>query len=317
MVSAERQKRPDMPRGECPFCPGSGKVPDDYDVFVYDNDFPILRPDPAAPDDVAGGPYRTAPACGTCEVILYSPSHTATLPQLPAPHVARLVDVLADRTAALGRDPSVKYVFPFENRGEEVGVTMPHPHGQLYAYPFVPLKVAAELECCRAHHARTGRCLLCDMNAEELSFGRRVVAANDSFVCYLPFFTDYPYGAFVVARDHLGALPQLSAAQRRDLAAMLRSLAGAFDALFDRLFPYMMCVHQSPVNSPAHDGHEEFYHFHVEFYPPLRAARTIKHYASSELGAWAAANTLAVEETAAHLREAWERFARGEGRRAP
>lgn len=305
IVASSRQSRPHMPRDYCPFCPGSGKVPDHYDVYKYDNDFPALMPDPPEPDPVATSLYKTKRAYGKCEVILYSSDHTQTLPELPVGHIAKLIDLWTERFAALEQDPRHEYVMIFENRGEEVGVTMPHPHGQIYAYSEMPLKIKAELDSCKQHYAETGRCLLCDMNAEERQFKQRVIMENEHFICYLPFFTDYPYGVFIVSKGHKTALTAFSPAEKESLAHILKHTTGAMDELFERPFPYMMVLHQRPVNG---DDVEDYYHFHIEFYPPLRDKDKIKYYASSEMGAWAAANPQAIEDTAPKLRAAYQRF---------
>ncbi|MDN4592466.1 galactose-1-phosphate uridylyltransferase [Polycladomyces subterraneus] len=311
MVASNRSHRPTMPKDFCPFCPGSGKVPDDYDVYAYDNDFPALMPDPPEPDPVGSSLYQTRKARGKCEVILYSPEHTVTLPQLSVDHIEKLVDLWTERFVELGQDPAHQYVLIFENRGEECGVTMPHPHGQIYAYSQMPLKIRTELANCRKHHERTKRCLICDMNREEKAFGQRVITENDSFLAYLPFFTDYPYGLFIVSKSHKTALPDFTRKEKRDLAEMLKHMTGTMDALFDRLFPYMMVLHQRPVNG---DDVEAYYHFHIEFYPPLRDRNKLKFYASSEMGAWAACNPHAVEQTAEQMREAYRRYLDKEGR---
>ncbi len=309
MVAPGRQSRPviEGDSSSCPFCPGSGKVPHHYDVLEYDNDFPALSKD--APEPVTRSSlYRSAPAYGKCEVILYSPSHTATLAELPLEQVRKLVDLWVERFSVLSSDERIKYVFIFENRGPEVGVTIHHPHGQIYAYPFVPLKIQAELESCQAYWQETGRCLICDMNREESSFGKRVVYENEDFLGYIPYFTDYPYGLFLVPKEHVTLITDLTGRARDSIAAALRDTVGAFDCLFARPFPYMMSFHQAPVNTPEYDYAGCYYHFHIEFYPPLRDADKIKFYASSEMGAWAACNPACVEETAPKLREAFVRF---------
>lgn len=309
MVASNRQKRPNMPKANCPFCPGSGKVPDAYDVYQYDNDFPALSPNPPEPDDVATSLYKTAPAYGKCEVILYSSDHNTTLPQLPVSHIRKLVDLWTERYLALSLDKSHKYVFIFENRGEEVGVTMPHPHGQIYAYPYIPQKIRVELESCESHHTATGHCLICDINQEEASFKSRMLCETEHFVSYIPFFTDYPYGAFISAKAHKPALLDFTSEEKDDLARILKQVTSGMDHLFNREFPYMMAIHQHPVNGP---DATDYYHFHIEFYPPLRAADKVKYLASSETGAWAPCNPLAVEDTAAELRAAIERAEEGD-----
>ncbi len=304
MVASHRQNRPQMPKNWCPFCPGSGKVPESYDVHKYDNDFPALSATPPEPDPVGSDFYRTAPAAGACEVILYSSDHAKTLHELPVPHIRKLVDLWIERVRDLSSRPTSKYVMPFENRGEEIGVTMPHPHGQIYAYSWIPQKIEVELENAKRHHDATGECLVCRMNREEAAFGERVVFENDSFYAYIPFFTDYPYGVFVTAKAHRPRITDLTDAERTDLADILKVVTGSFDRIFNRPFPYMMAIHQNPVNSPEWKDAEGYYHFHIEFYTPLRAKRLIKYYATSETGAWAAANVAAVEAKAAEVRNA-------------
>ncbi|QQE77937.1 galactose-1-phosphate uridylyltransferase [Alicyclobacillus sp. SO9] len=303
MVAANRQNRPDMPKNYCPFCPGSGKVPDSYDVYKYDNDFPALSPSPPQPDNVATNLYEVAEAYGKCEVILYSPKHEITLPELPVSQIRKVVDLWTERFAELSRDEKHKYVFIFENRGPEVGVTMPHPHGQIYAYPYVPQKIRTELDSCQIHHDKTGHCLICDINKEEQAFQQRMLVENDSFVSYVPFFTDYPYGAFISSKVHKRTLLEFTDEERDDLARMLKWVTAGMDAMFQRAFPYMMVIHQSPVNQSS-DEADTYYHFHIEFYPPLRSKDRIKYLASSETGAWAPCNPLTVEDTAVVLRQA-------------
>lgn len=308
MVAGNRQARPNLRSDGCPFCPGSGNVPSGYDVLEYDNDFPALTTHPDEPDAVGSELSPVAPNYGKCEVILYSPQHDASLHDLSVAHLTRLVELWTERQRVLSDDPRIKYIFPFENRGEEVGVTMRHPHGQLYAYPFVPLKIRTELDSARAWHDEHGSCLFCDLTRNELSDGRRIILSNESFVAYVPSFTDYPYGVFVTSRAHKGSFLEFTPSEQKDLARTLKTLTGGFDVLFARRFPYMMCIHQTPVNSPGDEDCNQFYHFHIEFYPPLRSEATVKYYASSEMGAWAACNPLRVEDTAPALAAACRQF---------
>ncbi|QCX33915.1 galactose-1-phosphate uridylyltransferase [Caloramator sp. E03] len=307
MVASNRQQRPLMPKDWCPFCPGSGKVPEDYDVYCYNNDFPALTLNPDEPDIEGSELYKVAKNYGKCEVILYSPEHNKTLPSLSVEHIIKLINLWTERFRELSKDDKIKYIFEFENRGEEVGVTMPHPHGQLYAYSFLPLKIKTELDSCKDYYNEKRRCMICDMNREEKEFKKRIIAENDSFISYIPFFTDYPYGVFIVSKSHKGNFTEFDEKEKEDLAMMLKGVTSAFDKLFDRLFPYMMCIHQTPVNCKEYEDSKDYYHFHIEFYPPLRDKNKIKFYASSEMGAWAACNPLSVEETAKLLRDVYER----------
>ena len=305
MIASHRQNRPQMPKDWCPFCPGSGKVPEHFTVYEYDNDFPALSQNPPVPDDVATELYKTKEAYGKCEVILYSPEHTVTLPELSVEHIRELVDLWTSRFEELRKDERIKYIFIFENRGDVVGVTMPHPHGQIYGYSYIPKKLELELASCKEYKEEKGECLICDIVKNEKEFGKRVIIENEDFITFLPFFADYPYGVYVSAKGHVQNLTQFSDRQKDNLAKILKETAGTLDSLFDYTFPYMMCMHQDPVNG---EDASEYYHFHIEFYPPMRSADKQKFNASSETGAWASCNPTAPEEMAEQLKKAHEKF---------
>ncbi len=305
MIASHRQNRPHMPKDWCPFCPGSGKVPDNYDVLRYDNDFPALSQNPPIPDDVERGIYKTTEAYGKCEVILYSKGHTTTLPELTDEHVSKLVNLWAERFEDIAKDEKIKFIFIFENRGEAVGVTMPHPHGQIYGYSVIPKKIELELESCSEYYEANGKCLICEMNDTEAGFKKRIIFENNHFMVYLPFFTEYPYGVYISSKRHASTMLEFSDAERDALAVTLKDTVGMLDSLFDMKFPYMMCMHQAPVNSK---DYSKQYHFHIEFFPPLRSAAKIKFNASSETGAWAHCNTTAPEEKAKELRLAYKKY---------
>jgi len=305
MVASSRQGRPQMPRDWCPFCPGSGKVPDTYDVLKYDNDYPVLSTNPPKPDDIPTEFYKTAESYGKCEVILYSPDHDTTMAELSVEYVKKVVDLWTNRFFELSRDPRIKYVFIFENRGELVGVTMPHPHGQIYGYPFIPQKLELEFEACREYFDEKGSCMICDMLKDEMKSGDRIIFENDDFTVFLPFFSEYPYGIYIVSKRHVQNLTQFSETEKFNLAHALKESAGTLDSLFDFRFPYMMCLHQNAVNS---GDYSDFYHFHIEFFPPMRAHDKVKYNASSETGAWAHANPTKPEEKAEELRVAYRKF---------
>ncbi len=305
MIASHRQDRPQMPKDWCPFCPGSGKVPENYDVYKYDNDFPALSQNPPIPDDVATDIYKTKPAYGKCEVILYSPNHTITLPELPQAHIRKLVDLWTERFAEISKDENIKYVFIFENRGEVVGVTMPHPHGQIYGYSVIPKKIELELDSCKEHFENTNRCLICDMLKDEMDCGKRIIIENEDFVAFLPFFSEYPYGMYIAAKSHKQNLTEFNDREKDNLAKILRETTGTLDSLFDYKFPYMMCMYQNPVNI---GDVSDYCHFHIAFYPPMRSKDKQKFNASSETGVWAHCNTTAPEAVSEELREAYKKF---------
>ena len=305
MIASHRQGRPQMPKDYCPFCPGSGKVPDHYDVYEYDNDFPALSQNPPEPDPVANGFFETAPAYGKCEVILYSPEHTITLPELPTEHIKKLVDLWVERFNVIKEDEKIKYVFIFENRGELVGVTMPHPHGQIYGYSFLPKKLELEVENAKRYLKEKDACLFCEMLRQEVAFAQRVIFRNDHFTVFLPFFTEYPYGVYIMSNTHRPTIADFTEEERLALAETLRRTTGMLDSLFGYKFPYMMCMYNAPVNG---EDPSAYFHWHIAFYPPMRSADKVKFNASSETGAWAHCNPTCPEETAKELRAAYERF---------
>ncbi len=305
MIASHRQNRPQMPKDWCPFCPGSGKVPDKFDVHKYDNDFPALSQNPPEPDDVATDFFKVKPAYGKCEVILYSPEHTVTLPELPVSHISKLVDLWVERFNEIKKDENIKYVFIFENRGEAVGVTMPHPHGQIYGYSVVPKKLQLEVESAKKHLANNDKCIFCDMLEKEKEAKSRIIFETEHFTVFLPFFCEYPYGVYIMSNRHVNNIAEFTDEEKQDFASVLKQTTGMLDSLFDYNFPYMMCMHNAPVNG---EDLTDSYHFHVEFFPPMRSADKIKFNASSETGAWAHCNPTAPEEKAEELRQAHKKF---------
>jgi UDPglucose--hexose-1-phosphate uridylyltransferase len=304
-TATHRQERTFLPPTDfCPLCPTKKggfptEVPEGtYDIVVFENQFPSLRPDPLPPTVESTDLYPVRPSEGVCEVVLYSPNHTTTLADEPVEQIYKLVQVWTDRFIELGALDYVSYVFEFENKGEAIGVTLHHPHGQIYGYPFIPPGIARELTQSRHHRARTGRCLICDILAEERRDGRRIVAENDSFVATIPFFSRWPYEVHIYSSRHFQALSDMSSGEQQDVASMLKMVLAAFDRLFDLSFPYMMVIHQRPVDGGAYD----YYHFHIEFYPPLRTATRLKYLAGSETGAGMFVNDTLAEEKASELR---------------
>lgn len=304
-TATARQDRTFLPPADfCPLCPTKpGGFPTEipeatYDIVVFENRFPSLQPHPPEPAVQGTELYPVEPSFGECEVVVYTPNHNSTLASQPVEQIYKLVQVWTDRFRELSKLEFVRYVFIFENKGEAIGVTLHHPHGQIYAYPFVPPRVEKELEQSRKHQAETGNCLLCDIIAGERKDGRRIITENDSFVAYIPFFARYPYELHIASKGHLQDLTQLSKNAQRDLAEILKQVLVAFDKLFDISFPYMMVLHQKPSDGETYD----FYHFHMEFYPPLRTKTKLKYLAGSESGAGLFINDTLAEEKAAELR---------------
>lgn len=217
----------------------------------------------------------------------------------------KLVNLWCERYEQISSDPNIKYVFIFENRGKMVGTTMPHPHGQIYGYSVIPKKIQLEVASAKQYKEERGSCLFCEMLKEEQAFGKRIIFEGNYFVVYLPFFTEYPYGVYIQAKRHVSHLSQLTEEEKTDLGIVLKHTVGMFDSLFHKEFPYMMCMHNAPVNG---ENVDDSYHLHIEFFPPLRSADQQKFNASSETGVWAHCNPRCPEETAGELRSAYNEY---------
>jgi UDPglucose--hexose-1-phosphate uridylyltransferase len=286
-----RQERTFLPtREHCPLCPTRpGEPPTEipfpaYEIVVFDNRFPAFE----------------APR-GTAEVVVYTDDHDASFATLAPERAEALMWVWRQRYIELGARADIDYVYIFENRGVEVGVTLHHPHGQIYGYPFLPPVPKLEL----AADARLGGCAPCTLIARELADGRRLLYENDSVVVYVPYAARWAYEAHVLMREHRPSLRDCEPEELRLLADALQMLTRGYDALFERPFPYVMAVHQAPTSAVevAVDASEHG-HLHVEFYPPLRTADKLKYLAGSEQGAGTFISDTLPEESAAKLREA-------------
>lgn len=296
-TASHRQNRPQMPTDWCPFDPGSGRVPDNYDVLIYPNDFPAFCIPPPEPAIKGDDFYRVERSLGKCDVVLYHSDHHTSLPQLTVDHISLVVKLWRRRFSEHKATPGIRYVLIFENKGAVIGVTMPHPHGQIYAFPFIPPRLKLEVAAARAHWRQHGQCLYCDILKKERRDGRRVVAENAAFTAMIPFYARWPYEVHIFSRRHMGALDEFRPKEERALAEMLKWVTMKYDNLFSFSFPYMMVLHQSPTK-----GRYPFYHFHIEFYPPHRSKEKLKYLASVETGSGTFLNDSLAEEKAAEFR---------------
>ncbi|MDQ3865990.1 MAG: galactose-1-phosphate uridylyltransferase [Actinomycetota bacterium] len=295
-IVGARQNRPNLAaapitRENCPFCVGGIEAPEPYEVKAFENRWPPLRPGEPLETDVTGAltngfGLTRLPARGAAEVVLYSPDHDASLGSLGAAGVRRVIDLWAERTHALESRTEIKYVLVFENRGAEVGATIPHPHGQIYAFPFVPPVPMREAEVA----SRRG-CPICAAVREEIDAGDRLVAMVGNAVAYVPFASGWPYGLLVATTEHVASLPDLDGSARDDAAAVLADVLARYDRLFARPFPYMLWIHGGV-------------HVHVHLAPPLRGPRTLRYVAAGELGSGTLSNPVVPEVAAIALRNA-------------
>ena len=290
---------------DCYLCPGnmrvSGKQNLDYkSTFVFDNDLPSVSADAPVELDEPVGIYRNRPARGFARVVCYSPLHNLTLAELETEEVAELLRVWQGEYRELGSREEVKHVLIFENKGEAVGVSNPHPHCQIYATNFVFKTIETEARVSQKHLAETGRVLFQDIIAAEKGDGRRIICENETAIAFLPYFARYAYEVYVAPKathPHIAALPE---AELNDLAAILRQVLIKFDNLWQIPFPYVMPLHQAPTDGGDYSG----FHFHIQFHPPLRRPNLLKYLAGPEIGGGNFLSDTAPEEKAAELRAA-------------
>ena len=265
-----------------------------YDVGVFENRFPTMRQDAKAPPPSL---VETRAGTGACEVVVYTQDATSSLGALPLDHLQVVLEALADRYRELGQRSDIQYVMPFENRGVEVGVTLHHPHGQIYAFPFVPPLAALELLHQAEYYQTHGEGLLESHIGRETSEGLRMLYDGTDAVAFVPAFARYAYEAWVAPRRQAPSLADLAADERRDLARALKTLLLKYDGLWHRPFPYIMVMHQAPTDGEAHPEA----HCHIECYPAYRMPDRLKYLAGSELGAGLFTSDTLPEAKAAEL----------------
>ena len=288
---------------DCYLCPGNPRVsgqtnPQYAQTFVFDNDHPCVSEN--APLELAEPPgiNRNRSARGIARVVCYSAKHNLTLAELSPEETMNLLQVWQEQYIDLGSRKDIAHVLIFENKGEVVGVSNPHPHCQIYATNFVFKFIETEARASRRHLSETGRVLFQDIIAAERADGRRVIAENDSAIAFLPYFARYAYEVFVAPKETHPSLAALSDREVRDLADVLNRVLIKFDNLWQMAFPYVMPLHQAPTDGGDYSG----FHFHIEFHPPLRKSNLLKYLAGPEIGGGNFLSDTSPEEKAAELR---------------
>lgn len=306
ITATHRQERTFHPPDDyCPLCPTRPggfptEIPEpDYDIAVFENRFPSLTMQPAEPA-IEGLPLcPIRPSQGVCEVICYTSDHRATFADLPLSQVRKLTRIWRERFIELSARPGIEYVFVFENKGQETGVTLSHPHGQVYAFPYVPPVPARMLDQERRHYDATGLAMTDDWLKQELESGSRVVVPGDTFAAIVPFFARYPFEIHVASRMGRRDLTEMEPSELDELAKTLLEVAQRYDRLFGFSMPYIMAMFQSPAV-----GDHPYTRFRIEFYPPFRTADKLKYLAGVESAMGTFINDTLPEESAKRLREA-------------
>lgn len=292
LVSPHRTKRPWQGKVEtlpddtrpaydpgCYLCPGNkradGSVNPLYDnSFVFTNDFSsLLKDTPDGGVDI-GGLLKAESAKGICRVISFSPDHSLTLPQLPVEGIKKVIDLWAAEFESIAADPSIKHIQIFENKGEIMGCSNPHPHGQIWSQNSIPLEVHKETVQQKKYFEEKGRSLLADYIQLELQQQERMVLENEHFVALVPFWAVWPYETMIVSKRQVQYITQLTDDERTAYASIMKKLTAKYDNLFNVSFPYSAGIHQAPVNSGPYPG----WHLHMHFFPPLLRSATVKKF---------------------------------------
>ncbi|MDZ7963286.1 MAG: galactose-1-phosphate uridylyltransferase [Aulosira sp. DedQUE10] len=265
-----------------------------YDIAVFDNRFPSMT---VAAHNPPASIVETLPANGACEVVVFTQDPSASLSSLELAHLDLLLQVWGDRTREIGANPQIQYVLPFENKGVEVGVTLHHPHGQIYAYPFVPPVPARMLEMQRQFYQEHQRGLLADLIQKEIADNQRIIYQDEEAIAFVPVCARYPYEVWLAPIQPVPTFYDLSAKQRQGLARALKTVTLKYDCLWNRPFPYLMAWFGAPTDGKAHPEA----HLHAQFYPPYRTSDRLKYLAGTELAAGMFANDALPEDKAKEL----------------
>lgn len=292
LVSPHRMKRPWQGKMEdratdnrpqydptCYLCPGNhrsdGSVNPEYSSsFVFTNDFSALLVDGDESAINKNDLLIAKSENGICKVICFSPDHSLTLPQMNIESIRHLIGVWRNEFKELSASPFIKYIQIFENKGEIMGCSNPHPHGQIWASSSVPLEVAKETKRQQEYYKKNRSSLLSDYLSLEMQEKDRIVLENEHFVALVPFWAVWPYETMIVSKRHVQNITQLNEPEQQSLALILKKLTSKYDNLFNTSFPYSAGIHQNPVN----EGDHPEWHFHMHFYPPLLRSATVKKF---------------------------------------
>jgi UDPglucose--hexose-1-phosphate uridylyltransferase len=264
----------------CYLCPGNPRAggvrnPRYEHTFVFDNDFPALKPDtPSGGRFDRSGILVAESEPGICRVVCFSPRHNLTIANMEPADLRRVVDTWVEQFADLGARPEIRYVQIFENRGAMMGASNPHPHCQIWSSYSLPNEIAKEQASLLAWQRERGGCLICQYGQLEAAEGVRMVEENEQFLAVVPFWAVWPFETMVIAKRHLPAIDRLSDEERDGLAGILKRLGARYDRLFAVSFPYSMGFHQRPTDGQPHEEH----HLHLHFYPPLLRSATVRKF---------------------------------------
>jgi UDPglucose--hexose-1-phosphate uridylyltransferase len=316
IIAAHRQDRPwigdtikkpseALPEydADCFLCPGNKRVsgkqnPNYKNTFVFDNDHACVSRDAPKVEELDQGIYMRKPASGIARVVCYSPKHNLTLAELEPDEIVILLKEWQNQYIELGKHQDINHVLLFENKGEVVGVSNPHPHCQIYATNFVFKYIETEASVCSAYFKENKTTLFQKIIETEKEEGQRIIFENDSAIAFMPYFARYAYEVYVAPKESHLSLADLSGEELNDFSKALKHVLVKFDNLWQIPFPYVMPLHQAPTDGKDHSG----FHFHIEFHPPLRKPNLLKYLAGPEIGGGNFLSDTSPEEKAQEIR---------------
>lgn len=301
-VTANAEISPDFDPS-CYLCPGVTRAsgvqnPVYTKPYAFTNDFASFGIN--APKVHVDRPFeKVEPAQGVCRVICFTPKHNITLAEMSLPEIENIYTLWQEEYQTLANNPLIKNILIFENKGKAIGVSNPHPHGQIYATNYVPKTVEREVESAMLYRNENDKCLFCSLLEHELSEGTRIVCANEHFVAVIPFFARFVYETYILPRRHVARITEFTPEELSALASIHKDLIVKFDNLFEMSFPNITMLHNAPTEDKPENND---FHFHIEFYPPLRSPDKLKYLAGFESGGGNIINPVKPEEAAKQLR---------------
>lgn len=292
LVSPHRAQRPWLGQKEritetrlpeydpsCYLCPGNERAggvknPKYTSTFVFANDFSALLPDTPSQDLKNGGLLVAQGERGLCNVLCFSPRHDITLAEMDIDAIRKVIDVWVSEYETLGAKPFIHHIQIFENKGEMMGCSNPHPHCQVWAQESIPTEPAKEIARMTEYRKQKNSCLLCDYLSLELREKERIILENEDYVVLVPFWAVWPFETMIIPKRHMGSLLEMTDGERTSFADALKRLTTKYDNIFSISFPYSSGIHQSPTNNQLHPE----FHFHMHFYPPLLRSATVKKF---------------------------------------
>lgn len=302
VYASHRQNRTFLPPKDfSPLAPSSNeKYPTEmpvgnYEVAVFENLFPSLNLSSTEEPELS---IPTQPSTGLCEVVVFTQNPETSLGNLPRKRIQLILEVIAERTQEIAKHSAIKYVLPFENRGVEMGVTLHHPHGQIYSYSFIPPVQERFLDSMKAYWNERHESLIEKIIRDEKSDGRRIIMETENILCFIPVFARYPYETWIVPKRHIGFFHDMTNEEFFDMSLVIKALLLKFDHLWQKPFPYLLTINQAPIQ-----GEYPYAHFFIQITPPYRTKDRLKYLAGTELGAGIFVNDALPEEKAQELKD--------------